>query len=277
MSTKIIDNSDEEPEEENEDLEDPKINSDQDIDSDVSDKEEKSDEEKVNEDEEIFDDTILEDADPIDQEELEDEQDIEDDGDESNVFDENKKKSSRKKTIKRKLFPFIKKKKNTYINQRDPPIYMRSEERELGLKFIENQSNIKEKEITVFEKAIHNSAVRLTNNNGLEYRINYVEIMRYFVGALQSLKKSEIIQELKSDKVLWNSKLFDTAINAEQKELAKIKNPVEVTDDLDNPCPKCSGTKIFKAKKQLRSGDEGQSIQIWCCNNKCKYYWRING
>jgi DNA-directed RNA polymerase subunit M/transcription elongation factor TFIIS len=215
-----------------------------------------------------------EEADAVDQE-------VEGGGDD--IFEDKKSKPVKRKTLKRRIFPFLQKKKHIVRSDpREPPEYHSLDIRASCREFLQSQLKMDSKEFTVFEKSIFNAGARRSANRDLtvdsvEFKTIYLEIARYVVGAYGKLKKNEIIQELKTDTYGFKSKLFVSAQELEQREQAKIKNPMDVKEDANYPCPKCGGIKAFRQKVVDRSGDEGYSMRLWCQEQKCKFAWRLTG
>jgi len=101
--------------------------------------------------------------------------------------------------------------------------------------------------------------------------------LRYVTGAINTIKLEQIEKELDLDNFKFDSILFSKAKDLELKEQEKIKNPMDCQEDANYPCPRCKGIKSFRQRAQLRSGDEGTSLLLWCQNKTCGFHWRING
>ncbi len=266
-----------------------------DSDNDSDEVKDDSDEDKEDQEEEDLLLNLDNDQDGQDEQEGQDDTEnqediIEDDTEEGQIFEDNKRKKTvaRKKCIKKRLFPFLKKKKQSKCEPRGPPIYHSLDIREHTKEFLHSTMMIPEDETSKYEKLIYNASVRklkksakkFTNEltaDADEFKMTYLEILRYFIGAYTTMSKPNIINELKTDTYGWASKLHEKSIEVEAKEINKIKNPVDVSEYPDNPCPSCKGIKLFVSKKQTSGGDEGQSIYLWCQSKGCGYSWKIKG
>jgi hypothetical protein len=203
------------------------------------------------------------------------------------IYEDSKRKKSttRKRSKKRRIFPFLQKKKNkSVIDDRIGLEYHSFEDiREQTREYLMSMNF--EEDSLIYEKAIYNATARLCKKDNLmditidsiEFKDRYVNILRYFIGAVNTIGIEKTIIELRTDKWGWNSELFAEAIKAEQQELNKIKNPMQATENPDNPCPRCNGKRSYKIVRQLRGGDEGLSALFWCDNKSCNHHWRVNG
>lgn len=215
--------------------------------------------------------------------------DFDNGGDDSFVFEDNKrKKATRRKVTKKKLFPFIQKKKYNHEVEKTEDSYLgmnatdssseslniRKTTIDFLIKYTSSSGkSLNEKEPPIFEKAIYESSFVCGQFN----KQLYVEHIRYFMGAFESLKKHDIINEIRNKSAGWNSVLFKSAADHEKIELNKLLNPLEASDNPDYPCPRCKSTKSYKSIKNVRSGDEGASALFLCGNRSCGFRWKING
>jgi DNA-directed RNA polymerase subunit M/transcription elongation factor TFIIS len=253
----------------------------EDVEEEGDERDEEGDE-QVEEGEELEDEDFNEEID--DQDNQPEEQDIELDidtgGDDSFIFEDNKrKKATRRKLTKKKLFPFVqKKKKVSEPLERQEHNYLSMKIRESTVEFLTNYCNsigksLNNNEPITFEKSIYEASL----DKGILNKNVYVHNVKYFIGAFEELKKQNIITEIRSKNTLWTSSLFQKAITHEQNEINKLLNPLEASDNPDYPCPRCKSTKSYKSIKNLRSGDEGASALFLCGSRDCGFRWRING
>lgn len=234
-------------------------------------------------------------ADEEDEVDANDEQTTEDapeeifgDGDEETGEEVKKRKStSRSRTVKRRLFPFIQAKRKAIQSElRDPPLFyaLGVRVRQETITYLQSECKMEAEIVKKLEKAIATATARIFKSEGIQpvvqsivFKESYLEILRYTMGALLSLSIDEVIDELNADNYGYKSKLYasEHAIDKEMED--KIKNPDDVTDDPNYPCPKCGGTKHTRLLIQDRSGDEGASLTLWCESKACGKKWKIRG
>lgn len=216
-------------------------------------------------------------------------------GDDENDFEEKRKRSTTKnrKDVKRRLFPFIQKdRKLARANERNPPDYWGLDMRKLVPGFLEKLGGLTSKGCSVLENAIYHATTRcfqdtVSNSetedqdesieDSIEFKKTYWNILRHVVGAWKQMSKKEILEEVKTDKWGLKSKLFIKPQETEQLLEQKIRQPDEVTEDSNYPCPKCRGIRHTRLRVQDRSGDEAGSLRLWCSNSSCGHGWRITG
>jgi DNA-directed RNA polymerase subunit M/transcription elongation factor TFIIS len=215
---------------------------------------------------------------------------VDDEGDDGNIFEDKRKKPIKKKATKKKLFPFIqkKKKKNSSISR--PEINYCNfdfDVRNSTISFL-NKLNLESYTEKQIERLIFNFTVRKLNSEQKDsdfdydyseetnlFKSSYIETVRHCLGCILSNNLKMFVDELKKDIFGWESNIFQLEKEKQRKEIDKIKNPALVTENPDHPCPKCKCTRSFGVKKQLRGGDEGESKLFTC--EQCSYRWRING
>jgi hypothetical protein len=202
--------------------------------------------------------------------------------------EEKKKKAPPKRKGKRKIFPFIPKKKRlAQAEDRPAPEYhdegmdVREKGKELIAGLIGHDSA---KEIKVAERAIYNATARQFQDRddvevtSLIFKKSYMENLRFSCVALSDpSRRKQVLDELKEGTNGWKSSQFSRARDLEKRAQDKLSNVGEAQENPDYPCPGCKGILSFKHKTQIRSGDEGASILLWCYNSDCKRHWRING
>jgi len=209
-------------------------------------------------------------------------------GNDENDFEEKRKRTTTKnrKDVKRRLFPFIQKDRRlARANERDSPEYFGVDIRELTVGFLEQLGGLTKKGCSVMENAIHAATPRyfqymgrnIPEDDSIEFKRTYWDILRHVVGAWNLMSKKEILEEVKTDRWGLKSKLFIKAQETEQLLEQKIKQPDEVTEDSNYPCPKCRGIRHTRLRVQDRSGDEAGSLRLWCANSACGHGWRITG
>jgi DNA-directed RNA polymerase subunit M/transcription elongation factor TFIIS len=256
------------------------------------------DEEKEQEDETYNDEDLLEELYEGDENIEDDENEAGNDppdeaidagaGDEDNDFEDKRKRPAAKnrKDVKRRLFPFIQKDRRlARANKREAPEYWEMDMRELVPGFLEKLGGLTSKGCGILENAVYNATARyfqledriIPEDDSIEFKKTYWNILRYVVGAWSKMSKKEILEEIKTDKWGFKSKLFSKAQEMERLLEQKIKQPDEVTEDSNYPCPKCHGIRHTRLRVQDRSGDEAGSLRLWCSNTSCGYGWRITG
>lgn len=270
--------------------------------SNNSENEQEEDQESEIDDEDLFEDLEGEDdelnnEDGEDTIEQEDTDLMLDEGDDGNVFEDKRKKPTKKKSIKKKLFPFIQKKKKKGITIPRPELEYEQEnidirETTISLldKFILNNQSKVSITSRQLERIVFNLTIRLIEDDikKVDYEVDYsedtnifknvyIEIVRHCIGYMIT-KPNELdllVNELKSNIYHWKSKLYTFEYEQNKKELDKINNPALVSENPDYPCPKCKCIKAYTSTKQLRGGDEGESKIFTCA--QCTFRWRING
>jgi DNA-directed RNA polymerase subunit M/transcription elongation factor TFIIS len=198
-----------------------------------------------------------------------------------------RKTTTRSRTIKRRLFPFIQAKRKAVQSElRDPPFFYAANlrVRQETVEYLQSESKLEPEIAKTLEKAIATATARIFKAEGIEpvvqsviFKERYLEILRYVVGALISLQIDEIIQELKTDSYGYKSKLYASEHKIDVEIEDKIKNPDDVTEDPNYPCPKCGGIKHTRLIIQDRSVDEGASLTLWCESKACGKKWKIRG
>ena len=194
---------------------------------------------------------------------------------------EGKTKSTQRKCIKKKLFPFLKKRKKVIVEIRDPPEYiemenMRGASRSLLL------SIDKERHLAL-EKCIYNCAVRQSKKSIVDtwcaeestivrFKHVYMIILSQVIGSyIDQIDPSKIMNELNENKYAWDSSLFFEAETKERLEIEKIKNPESLQHFPRYPCGKCGGIwHLMERNKQeaqmrdsrLNSGVEIKNVNI---------------
>ena len=210
---------------------------------------------------------------------------------EGTVFENRTKKVTSKRKGKRKLFPFIQKKKHLVaIEARELPEYYVIDVRDKAKLFMTSVLHLDEAEVAKFEVAIYNATARelipkawehkeeITTESS-KFKCTYMELLRYFIGAIGcNMNKKDILLELRTDNHMWKSKMFTEAQEKEKNDIDRIKNPTKVLEDPNYKCPTCKSMQVFRKKVQDRSGDESGSLKLWCLDKKCPQPpWRITG
>lgn len=132
----------------------------------------------------------------------------------------------------------------------------------------------KEQNIKIIEKCICEKSV---NNENL-----YNEILYQVVGDLLNNKKlSDILSNIKSDKICWNHNDFTTFQEQLDEQDDFIENPFEVAEGVLE-CKKvlkngkvCGSKRVFSYSKQTRSADEPMTTFATCC--ACGTKWTYSG
>ena len=122
-----------------------------------------------------------------------------------------------------------------------------------------------EQNITIFEKYI----TEKTENNIKKYK-------NLIYQTANKIKKNgnirEILKDIKSDKIFWESDIYSLFKNKQQEKDDFIKNPFEVEEGV-NTCMKCGSKKTYSYTKQIRSADEGTTV--FCICVMCKNRWKM--
>lgn len=255
-----------------------------------SEEEEKEPEEETYNDEDLLEELYEENEDVDTEETVENDppDEVMDAGDDDNDFEEKRKRpvTKNRKDVKKRLFPFIQKDRRlARANERNPPDYWGFDMRDATREFLEKLGGLTQKGYGVMENAIYSAAnqhfqlmnIKIPEDDSVEFKKSYWNILRHVIGAWKLMNKKEILEEVKSNKWGLKSKLFTGAQETEQLLEQKIRQPDEVTEDSNYPCPKCKGIKHTRLRVQDRSGDEAGSLRLWCSNSSCGHGWRITG
>lgn len=205
--------------------------------------------------------------------------------------DTHAKRATSKRKTKRRVFPFIQKRKRagTAASARPVPLYHTLDDiRDTAKEFLQGiLKDATPKDVTTLEKIGFNAAVRLSKRtypdrtltlDDPEFRALYVQIWRDVSHSLASPDLPKIISDLKSDQIGHQSHSFDGPRARYDAEIKAIKDPVEeAQEDSNYPCPKCKGIRVTKIRRVDRSGDEGISLRLYCANRTCGYEWRLTG
>lgn len=259
------------------------------VDQDQSDNEEEQSDKDNKSDSETETDNIDDQNNDQFEEEVIEEEEVDIDDEEKLIGDELKCKPFKRRKNKRRLFPFIQNKRRLdRAEKRVPPYWhnsdfnIREESRNILTKIF---TSLTKKNILSIEKAINNSIVRIyisrqleINEDSLEFKYQYLERLRYVIGAYKILELSVILAELKDNKWGYNSSIFASNYEKEMDKEEKIKYPDEqAIEDKNYTCPKCGGIITTRRKIQDRSGDEGMSLHLRCVNKNCMHKWRLIG
>jgi DNA-directed RNA polymerase subunit M/transcription elongation factor TFIIS len=88
-----------------------------------------------------------------------------------------------------------------------------------------------------------------------------------------TLSLKEILGEIREDKTLFESILWDNNREIIKKEVMALQTKIEVVDSFIS-CPKCKQKKIQFYNVQLRRADEPPTTFNNCMNKDCLYSWR---
>lgn len=146
-------------------------------------------------------------------------------------------------------------------------------DREFGTLALQKVLNNK-KNIDIIEKNIY-----INSQNFEEYKRNIYQIIG---DILQKEKINDILSNIKSKKIGWNHKNFDTFSNSIKEQNDFIMNPFEIEEGVFT-CKSinpenglfCGSKRVFSYSKQDRSCDEGTSVYAQCF--VCKSKWRERG
>ena len=90
--------------------------------------------------------------------------------------------------------------------------------------------------------------------------------------AIQGMEFEVLKDNLKNNKVGWESPTYETFAMSLEEHDNYIVMPFEVVDGVVE-CTKCGGSKTWSIQKQLRGGDEPMTTFSRCvtCGNSWKY------
>lgn len=217
---------------------------------------ESGDESDEEEDEEVTEDIEEENEDFEDEEVTEDiEEENEEDEDENedlsvDMFDDRQTYQARKREFKLD--------KKNILNQINRFKFMSMDKDELIRNEMSNFTP-SEKNINIFCNNIK------CNKN------TAVDILRNMFFNTLSLK--EILSEIRCEKTLFESIIWDTYRETVKKEVIALQTKIEVVDSFIS-CPKCKQKKIQFYNVQLRRADEPPTTFNNCMNKDCLYSWR---
>jgi DNA-directed RNA polymerase subunit M/transcription elongation factor TFIIS len=102
----------------------------------------------------------------------------------------------------------------------------------------------------------------------------YADTLKYIIGILYEKELKDIINDIKTRKIHFDSDIYEDARDNIRKEVNKIQTPVEVVEGMFT-CKKCGSKKTHHVAIQTRRSDEPPTIDIRCLNKECMYRWRI--
>jgi DNA-directed RNA polymerase subunit M/transcription elongation factor TFIIS len=124
-----------------------------------------------------------------------------------------------------------------------------------------------EKNINIIEKHIYN----ISRNKEEKYN----NILYQIIGDIINNKPlSQIIDEIKSNKILWEHNSFNEMADCIREQNEFIQNPFEVEEGVFQ-CKACGSKRVYSYARQDRSCDEGTSVYAQCV--ACKTKWRERG
>ena len=82
----------------------------------------------------------------------------------------------------------------------------------------------------------------------------------------------DILNDIKSNKILWNHDSLSEYIKEEEEQDDFIVNPFQIEEGIVE-C-RCGSKRVYSYSKQCRSGDEGVTSFHQCL--KCKAKWSLN-
>jgi DNA-directed RNA polymerase subunit M/transcription elongation factor TFIIS len=85
-------------------------------------------------------------------------------------------------------------------------------------------------------------------------------------------KLQDILEDIKSHKVLWKHESLNDFIKEEEEQDEFIVNPFQIEEGIVE-C-RCGSKRVYSYSKQCRSGDEGVTSFHQCL--KCKAKWSLN-
>jgi DNA-directed RNA polymerase subunit M/transcription elongation factor TFIIS len=122
-----------------------------------------------------------------------------------------------------------------------------------------------EKNINILEKVIYDNSVN---------KKQYTDTLKYTIGVIYEKKLPDIINDIKTNKINFNSDIYIDADDNIKKEVMKIQTPVEVIEGMFT-CKKCGSKKTHHIAIQTRRSDEPPTIDIRCLNKDCLNRWRV--
>jgi DNA-directed RNA polymerase subunit M/transcription elongation factor TFIIS len=123
------------------------------------------------------------------------------------------------------------------------------------------------KNISIIETSI------FKKSNGDEAKYN--NLIYQCIGCIVSgIKLTEVMNELKNDRVEWDDIMYDEHKLRQNEEDDFIENPFQVEEGVLE-CYKCGSKRTISYTKQTRSADEPASVIATCIN--CKNKWVYSG
>lgn len=119
-------------------------------------------------------------------------------------------------------------------------------------------------------KSIENYCYSKTKNE-----TQYLEIIYEIIDERNNNKSiSEIKQNIKDKKYIWNHNDFEQIIYLQKQKNKFIENPIDVEEGVLE-CFKCGSKKVYSYSKMTRSSDEPMSTFALCC--LCGNHWVYSG
>ena len=126
------------------------------------------------------------------------------------------------------------------------------------------------------EIILHKKALQL-QSMGHDYTASYVDIWMEILTMMEVKNKTltEALEDVISNKIGWNSVLFEEWVEKERRDIINLTRPLEVEEGIYT-CPKCKSKKTHHYSRQMRSADEPATTIVTCANQMCQYNWKIN-
>ena len=123
----------------------------------------------------------------------------------------------------------------------------------------------KEQNIDIIEKNIH----EICDDDEETYKkVLYQVVNDITIGK----NLQDILNDIKSNKILWNHDSLSEYIKEEEEQDDFIVNPFQIEEGIVE-C-RCGSKRVYSYSKQCRSGDEGVTSFHQCL--KCKAKWSLN-
>jgi DNA-directed RNA polymerase subunit M/transcription elongation factor TFIIS len=127
------------------------------------------------------------------------------------------------------------------------------------------QRVLSEDDSILLEKAIHEYFLKHSETT-------YQNLAYQIYGKLSPSLCSDLIQQIKNEKILFQGSDFRLERDKDEKEAKNIETPLDVKEGV-NKCSKCGSKKTFQFSLQIRSCDEPATIFLTCA--MCGHRWRI--
>jgi DNA-directed RNA polymerase subunit M/transcription elongation factor TFIIS len=126
------------------------------------------------------------------------------------------------------------------------------------------------------EIILHQKALQL-QSIGHDYEKTYVDIWLEILTMMETKNKtlSDALEDVISNKIGWNSVLFEEWVEKERRDIINLTRPLEVEEGIYT-CPKCKSKKTHHYSRQMRSADEPATTIVTCANQMCQFNWKIN-
>jgi len=130
------------------------------------------------------------------------------------------------------------------------------------------------KNCEILEKNIYKLVEQTEENDNKQDLYNWYTYQVAGLVLQQPNELKNIACDIKSGKLGWKCKIYDSIESKIQEHDDYLVKPFEVVDGVVR-CPKCNGTKTWSVQKQTRSSDEPMTTFSRCVN--CSHQWAYSG